>query len=50
MAVVPPDASISIPIAVDVVRTPAEDLFDRRVFDPMKKALTSQAMDPAIDL
>ena len=44
----PPDVDLDPDRGMSFGRLPKTS-FDRRVFDPMKKALTSQAMDPAID-
>ena len=44
----PPDVDLDPDRGMSFGRLPRTS-FDRRVFDPMKKALTSQAMDPAID-
>ena len=44
----PPDVDLDPDRGMTFGRLPKTS-FDRRVFDPMKKALTSQAMDPAID-
>lgn len=44
----PPDVDLDPDRGMSFGRLPKTS-FDRRVFDPMKKALTSQAMDPTID-
>jgi len=44
----PPDVDLDPDRGMTFGRLPKTS-FDRRVFDPMKRALTSQAMDPAID-
>jgi hypothetical protein len=44
----PPDVDLDPDRGMSFGRLPKTS-FDRRVFDPMKKALTSRAMDPAID-
>lgn len=44
----PPDVDLDPDRGMSFGRLPKTS-FDRRVFDPTKKALTSQAMDPAID-
>jgi hypothetical protein len=44
----PPDVDLDPDRGMTFGRLPKTS-FDRRVFDPMKKSLTSQAMDPAID-
>jgi hypothetical protein len=44
----PPDVDLDPDRGMSFGRLPKTS-FDRRVFDPMKKSLTSQAMDPAID-
>jgi hypothetical protein len=44
----PPDVDLDPDRGMSFGRLPKTS-FDRRVFDPMKKAFTSQAMDPAID-
>lgn len=44
----PPDVDLDPDRGMSFGRLPKTS-FDRRVFDPMKKALSSQAMDPAID-
>jgi hypothetical protein len=44
----PPDVDLDPDRGMSFGRLPKTS-FDRRVFDPMKKSLTSQAMDPDID-
>ena len=44
----PPDVDLDPDRGMSFGRLPKTS-FDRRVFDPMKKSLTSQAMDPEID-
>ena len=44
----PPDVDLDPDRGMSFGRLPKTS-FDRRVFDPMKKSLTSQVMDPAID-
>lgn len=44
----PPDVDLDPERGMSFGRLPKTS-FDRRVFDPMKRSLTSQAMDPAID-
>ena len=44
----PPDVDLDPDRGMSFGRLPKTS-FDRRVFDPMKKSLTSQAMDPSID-
>lgn len=44
----PPDVDLDPDRGMTFGRLPKTS-FDRRVFDPMKKSLTSQAMDPSID-
>jgi hypothetical protein len=44
----PPDVDLDPDRGMSFGRLPKTS-FDRRVFEPMKRSLTSQAMDPAID-
>lgn len=44
----PPDVDLDPDRGMSFGRLPKTS-FDRRVFDPMKKSLTSQVMDPSVD-